>query len=1280
MKNKLESLWAKSRSIMVVDLGNDFFSIKFASLEDLSIALTGGPWVLMGHYLAIRKWEPCFNPQKANIHRVAAWIRLPGIPQEVCEYSFLNHLGNVIGKVIKVDKTTSNGERGKFARVCVDLDLSLPLRGEYFLEDEIFKVEYEGLYLICLKCGKYGHNVDNCPECSKPVEVKGVPEEKKVEPEESLLKQGIGPWMVKASAWKPVSSGVNLNLKVNSSSTQQHSSFSGTVENSVSAHSNKVGGKKVEVSADFIFSSDASSSGTKEYLKLGSLESNGKVSFSKSKNLKNRRAITRSIGVDSGHIGIEYPSPSVLGIHHEDNSKSSVMPEKDKSVIVVDGVEISEDIPPDILIRAENISIGELVGMEIERVEDPLNSDFIMESTQELSNPGTFYVIPKEEVREALWIDLIRIGDSVIGPWMMMGDFNEIVSPKEKIGGAPFNLARSLKFAVVLNDCNVVDIGCRGSKFSWRGPKWLHLDRVFKRLDMVCANAAWRTTFAEAYVRNLPRLNSDHNPLLVSFFPTRHKWRDRPFRFIAAWQEHSSFPHFLKDVWCSDLNINQSLDFLVEQLKSWNRRVFGCIQIRKDFLLRKLQETQLRSLHNSDEGCLAFEEAIQKELNLVLEQEETLWFQKARCKWIEDGDRNTTFYHTTTIIRRAKNKILELKNDEGHFVREEDNLLKLILAFFGKLYSEDCFCRPWISTKHSWPALDNSDLEGLRLSISDVEIKKIFFSMGALKAPDPDRFPALFFQKNWHLVEKRVCDSVKSMWNNPVGIKEEMIHSMSRMRGKRGFFAIKIDLEKAYDRISWRFIREVLTEIKLPESFIELIMYCISFSELEILWNGAKGGSFSPSRGIRQRDLISPYIFVLCMEKLSHIIADAVEKREWNPMKAASTNQIDSVMNCLNSFGEASGQKVSMLKSNIFFSKNVSNDLAIDIVERSGFARTKNIGRYLGYKMKHGRIGKSHYGDIMDRVNSRLSGWKKQCLSMAGRLILAKFVIYAIPMFSMHNSLLPVAIVQAIEKLQRNFIWGDSDNHRRQHLIAWECLQLPKEVGGLGIINLKKQNEAFFHKNIWNLINNPSQLWTQVILAKYGRKNEVAKNVSVKAYDSHFWRGMCRVWFDAVENFNWQVGNGQHVSFWTDKWAGLEYNLLYYAKSIPEDTEIELKADHSTFSSPEGWDINYLSRFFNAEICNVILAIPPPDVEREADCLVWKNWSPSFSMVRMAYIKLMNFPKSNLNENWGKIGKWSGQERIKIFMWKLNHGRLLTKERITKWGSTSDRCKHCPGK
>lgn len=98
--------------------------------------------------------------------------------------------------------------------------------------------------------------------------------------------------------------------------------------------------------------------------------------------------------------------------------------------------------------------------------------------------------------------------------------------------------------------------------------------------------------------------------------------------------------------------------------------------------------------------------------------------------------------------------------------------------------------------------------------------------------------------------------------------------------------AIKVDIEKAYDKLRWDFIRVIFMEIHIPHQMINTVMACISSSQMNILWNGAKSKEYSPSRGIRQGDPLSPYIVILCMDKLSHIIFEVVNNGTWNPMTA----------------------------------------------------------------------------------------------------------------------------------------------------------------------------------------------------------------------------------------------------------------------------------------------------------------------------------------------------------------------------------------------------------
>lgn len=240
----------------------------------------------------------------------------------------------------------------------------------------------------------------------------------------------------------------------------------------------------------------------------------------------------------------------------------------------------------------------------------------------------------------------------------------------------------------------------------------------------------------------------------------------------------------------------------------------------------------------------------------------------------------------------------------------------------------------------------------------------------------------------------------------------KMIHSMHKIRGKTGFFAIKVDLKKAYGRLNWDFIRDVLIELNFPSHLITIIMHCVTSVRTNVLWNGVRTDFFSAERGIRQGDPLPPYLFVLCMDKLSHLIAEAVEDGSWTPLRAgrrgpqiahlmfvddillfgkASVRQMDKVKDVLHKFCLYSGQAVSFEKSNILLSKN-----------------TFSFGKYLGVLLTGKVPGYQDFHYLIDKVKAKLSGWKAKELSFVGRVMLSKAIIQAIPVYPMMTTLIPV--------------------------------------------------------------------------------------------------------------------------------------------------------------------------------------------------------------------------------------------------------------------------------
>ena len=248
------------------------------------------------------------------------------------------------------------------------------------------------------------------------------------------------------------------------------------------------------------------------------------------------------------------------------------------------------------------------------------------------------------------------------------------------------------------------------------------------------------------------------------------------------------------------------------------------------------------------------------------------------------------------------------------------------------------------------------------------------------------------FVPGWHITDNFV-------------IAQEVIHTMKKNVGGKRMMAVKVDLEKAYDRLSWCFIKETLKEVGLPERFTHLIMECLSTSQMNVLWNGEMIEDFQLGRGIRQGDPLSPYIFVLCIERLSHGIIQAVNQGRWKPIRLARIGtplshlffvddlvlfleanyaQVDVLNDVVENFCRSSGAKVSKQKIQIFFSKNVPITLASGIGKALGFSVTNNLGRYLGMPLLHDWVSKKTYQSIIDKIDQRLSGWAVKHLSLAG--------------------------------------------------------------------------------------------------------------------------------------------------------------------------------------------------------------------------------------------------------------------------------------------------------
>lgn len=529
-----------------------------------------------------------------------------------------------------------------------------------------------------------------------------------------------------------------------------------------------------------------------------------------------------------------------------------------------------------------------------------------------------------------------------------------------------------------------------------------------------------------------------------------------------------------------------------------------------------------------------------------------------------------------------------------------------------------------------------------------------------------------------------------------IAVYQEVLHTMRRKQGNKGLMMLKIDLEKAYDRISWDFIRDTLVEVGFNEIWVRNIMCCVETARLSIVWNREALDWIIPKRGIRQGDAISPYIFVLCIERLSHMIHSEVNKRKWRGIRTsrhgpllthlffaddlvlfseASQDQIKVIKECLDKFSAASGQKVSLSKSQIFFSNNVSAGEATNIVDAAGIPRTTELGKHLGVPSLHGRVTKNLFAPMIERVNNRLEGWKMRVLSMAGRQVLVKSTLSSIPYYTMQTTLLPAGICDWIDRKVRGFLWGSNEAKRKCHLVKWDKVTQSKEEGGLGIRTAREMNLALLGKMCWRVIKEKDTLWTEIIKHKYGDGSNDIGNIVPRKGSSNMWRGITTALPFIRNGFRFHIHNGKQTRFWKDCWiekAPLERWIINGG-----ETESEVKVTE-LWQVGDGWRRESFRDMLQENILTKLELITVSENKEDHDDVSWNMEHSGTYSVTSAYHLIKNGMLPAQDFKWEDIWKLRVPEKMKLFTWVVMHGRVLCNEERRRRGLTSDnKCPCC---
>ncbi|CAN1152790.1 Putative ribonuclease H protein At1g65750 [Linum perenne] len=347
---------------------------------------------------------------------------------------------------------------------------------------------------------------------------------------------------------------------------------------------------------------------------------------------------------------------------------------------------------------------------------------------------------------------------------------------------------------------------------------------------------------------------------------------------------------------------------------------------------------------------------------------------------------------------------------------------------------------------------------------------------------------------------------------------------------------------------------------------------------------------------------------------------------------------------------------VSKEKSHVFFSKNTPRRSRRRVCRILDIGETDDLGCYLGVPILHSRVTKETYQYIIERMQNKLAGWKRNSLSLAGRVTLALSVLNAIPTYAMQTSALPM---------------------KKPHLLSWDSICRSKEQGDLGFRRARELNDAYLMKLGWTILKEPDRLWVQIITSKYLKETIDGPKLRMKSGGSSHWRGIRRVWDDVATSCQHSIRNGKDTIFWTANC--LDCGMILADHALYDLTDLDLRCSIADMVKDDGsWDWVPLHQVLPPHMIKHVAGMNPPTIDGGEDKMILGPDPKGQFSIKSGYDVLATTRDASPQNTWKFVWNWQGPNRIKHFLWLAAHDRLLTNaERRRRHMTEEDNCHRC---
>ncbi|KAL0289202.1 UNVERIFIED_CONTAM: Retrovirus-related Pol polyprotein from type-2 retrotransposable element R2DM [Sesamum radiatum] len=1105
--------------------------------------------------------------------QVPVWVRFRHLPLEYWTAEGLSAVASGIGSPLYTDKVTQACSRLDYARVCVMLDYHSKLPKHLVVISPMLRegkevpikvdIEYEWLPMRCTQCCSLGHNVKSCPESRV----------KKAAASVSVFVQKQNSTQVATS-----SPGVDLEADVESDLNAD-----GDMVNS----SAKQGDNK-PVSPQLFPTFDNNGSTLPTTANGVSHKGKEVVVYNPFEILGNEQTSLDEEGLNSvGHqeaVGQLVLEHNIQFLGLLETRVRQVNINSVRSNLLRNWSWFDDYSGPGgriwLVWNAVDVDV-EVLRVETQFIHCKVTNKAMHTTCLMTVVYGECDIIPRRE----LWAGLCLLSGSLSDePWCVLGDFNAVIDASEICGTSADVSNAMAEFQDCITAAALVHLSFTGCLFSWHNCRE-GSSSLWKRLDRILINAAWLTTWPNSkYICALPS-TSDHSPLILSGYD-RGMGRGT-FRFANFLAKQPGFLSSVWSIWRHNIHGTQMFG-VVNKLKSL-KPIFRAQRKVKGDLSKNVQQAKVFL----DKAQVLFD--VYKEgllLQLVkmcqvlycvsVKQERSMLQQRAKLNWLKDGDQCTKVFFRKINTRRARQHIHQIMDSTGELKSEPSQVVSEFVSYYQTLLGgvrnnralDLSFLQPGL--KH---ILTMEEANGLVSAVSLDEIKEAFFDISEDSAQDRMAIHPLFSRQlglslggTMQQVLPLLIDCSQNAFIPGRSIADNVMLAQELLSGynlKRlpPRCTIKVDIQKAYDSVSWDFVLEGLRIFNFPSSFIGWIEQCITTVTYSVSLNGSIHGFFQGARGIRQGDPMSPYLFVIVMELWHVLLKLRVQNSDrflyhWKCRElgilnlcfaddvlifcSADTQSASIIKQSLAEFAILSGLQVNPHKSQVILSKSVQSERQA-ILDIMGYQAGMLPIKYLGVPLVASRLSIEDCKPLLHKIDKRLAGWGQLTLSFAGRTQLIKSVLSSLHMARL-GKVLP-------------------KSHGRKYANQ-------RRKGGLGLEGLRNQSIWTYHSS------NSSWCWKKLIKLS----------------------SLMRPGLD------YQVGDGQQFMVWTDIWHPQGPLLRSFPRGpsitgLPADSLLRTVMLHGTWNWPSECDF---------DIQDIISSLPIIH-PNQPDTIKWRTRTGNFT-------------------------------------------------------------------